>query len=116
MYGMPNRMNVMNSEPALSENCLISRMKEKMISKEMGIKNSINSAMNIPNQYEIEFIPAKFKRYLNLSSLSFTDVRMNAPCENAIPANTRNGNALPTTCCVILFLAAPEGSFLAIIF
>lgn len=44
------------------------------VTNRVGMKNIVKSAKTIPAKYEVDLIPMKFKRYLNLSSLSVTDV------------------------------------------
>ena len=46
-------------------------------------------------KYEIDLIPTKFIRYLNLSSLSVTEVIKYKPGAKANPTPTKNGKTKP---------------------
>ena len=72
-----------------------SKMKIMEVTNSVGIKKIVKSAKTIPEKYEADLMPIKFKRYLNLSSLSVTDVMRYIPGVNAIARATSKGKAIP---------------------
>lgn len=72
------------------------------VTNRVGIKKIVKSAKTIPEKYEADLIPIKFKRYFNLSSLSVTDVMRYIPGVNAIARATSKGKAKPKINVLIL--------------